>query len=71
VHVVFYVDGNVHYGVPRDAVQTYGTWKFDQPFYLILNLAVGGRFDGDPKSDAIFPATMLVDYVRVYKAEVK
>jgi hypothetical protein len=34
---------------------------------VILNLAVGGHFDGDPASDAIFPATMLVDYVRVYR----
>jgi len=34
---------------------------------VILNLAVGGNFDGDPKSDAIFPATMLVDFVRVYR----
>jgi len=32
----------------------------------MLNLAVGGHFDGDPRSDAILPATMLVDYVRVY-----
>jgi beta-glucanase (GH16 family) len=71
LHIVFFVDETVHYGVPRDAVQTYGTWKFDQPFYLILNLAVGGRFDGDPTSDAIFPATMLVDYVRVYKEQPK
>jgi beta-glucanase (GH16 family) len=41
----------------------------DQPFYVILNLAVGGHFDGDPQSDAIFPATMLVDYVRVFRAQ--
>jgi hypothetical protein len=40
---------------------------FDQSFFMILNLAVGGTFDGDPKSDAILPATMLVDYVRVYR----
>ena len=33
---------------------------------MILNLAVGGNFDGDPQSNAIFPATMLIDYVRVY-----
>jgi hypothetical protein len=39
----------------------------DQPFFLILTLAVGGTFDGDPTSDAIFPATMLVDYVRVHQ----
>ena len=43
-------------------------WVFDHPFFIILNLAVGGNFDGDPSSSAIFPATMLVDYVRVYTA---
>jgi beta-glucanase (GH16 family) len=40
---------------------------FGGPFFIILNLAVGGNFDGDPRSDAILPATMLVDYVRVYR----
>ena len=50
-----------------DEVQRRGNWVFDQSFFLILNLAVGGTFDGDPKSDAILPATMLVDYVRVYR----
>ena len=64
--VIFYVDGFGHYAVTRDAVTRYGASVLDQPFYLILNLAVGGHFDGDPGSDAIFPATMLVDYVRVY-----
>ena len=48
------------------AVEHYGSSILDQPFFLMLNLAVGGHFDGDPQSDAIFPATMLVDYVRVY-----
>jgi beta-glucanase (GH16 family) len=55
--------------VARSSVGRYGDWVFDQPFYAILNLAVGGHFDGDPQSDAIFPATMLVDYVRVYTAQ--
>ena len=65
--VEFFVDGKQHYVVQRDEVQRRGNWVFDQSFFLILNLAVGGTFDGDPKSDAIFPATMLVDYVRVYR----
>ena len=39
---------------------------FDQPFYLIMNLAVGGRFLGNPDSTTVFPAEMVVDYVRVY-----
>lgn len=40
---------------------------FDQPFYLILNVAVGGRFLGKPDKTTVFPAEMLVDYVRVYE----
>lgn len=66
LHVRFFVDDTAHYGITRGAVEQFGKSVLDQPFYLILNLAVGGTFDGDPKSDAIFPATMLVDYVRVY-----
>ncbi len=57
-------------GVSRAAVMTYGNWVFDQTFFVILNQAVGGHFDGDPQSDAIFPATMLVDWVRVYRPSV-
>lgn len=39
---------------------------FDEPFYIILNVAVGGKFPGNPDSTTKFPAEMLVDYVRVY-----
>lgn len=63
----FFVDDKVHYTLTRAAIQKKGKSVLDQPFFMILNLAVGGHFDGDPKSDAIFPATMLVDYVRVYQ----
>jgi len=65
--VQYFVDGAPHYTVTRAEVERYGKWVFDQPFFVILNLAVGGQFDGDPKSDAPFPATMLVDWVRVYR----
>lgn len=40
---------------------------FDQPFHLILNLAVGGRFLGNPNATTPFPAQLKVDYVRVYE----
>jgi beta-glucanase (GH16 family) len=40
---------------------------FDQPFYLVMNVAVGGRFLGRPDRSTVFPAEMLVDYVRVYE----
>ena len=65
--VAFYVDSTLHYLVTRTTVEGAGKYVLDQPFYLIINLAVGGHFDGDPASDAIFPATMLVDYVRAYR----
>ncbi|MBU9764865.1 glycoside hydrolase family 16 protein [Mycobacterium sp. TNTM28] len=40
------------------------TWVFDAPFYLLLNLAIGGNWPGPP-DDSTFPATMLIDWVRV------
>lgn len=39
---------------------------FDQPFYLVMNVAVGGNFPGAPNSQTRFPAELVVDYVRVY-----
>lgn len=67
IEIHFYIDNTLHYAVTRSQAEQYGKWVFDQSFFVVLNLAVGGNFDGDPKSDAIFPATMLVDYVRVYR----
>ena len=63
----FFIDDVAHYTVLKTNVDPVGAYVFNQPFYVILNMAVGGHFDGDPQSDAIFPATMLVDYVRVYR----
>ncbi len=40
---------------------------FDQRFHLILNLAVGGNWPGNPQASTVFPQTMQVDYVRVYR----
>lgn len=39
---------------------------FDQPFYLLMNVAVGGNFPGHPNADTRFPAELVVDHVRVY-----
>ncbi|MDB4917183.1 MAG: 1,3-beta-glucanase [Gemmatimonadetes bacterium] len=65
-HVHFFVDNTLHYSMTARDAARYGPWVFDQPFFIVLNLAVGGKFDGDVGSDAVLPATMLVDYVRVY-----
>ncbi|MFA5330362.1 MAG: glycoside hydrolase family 16 protein [Prolixibacteraceae bacterium] len=46
----------------------YQVWPFDKPFYLLLNVAVGGNWGGQKGIDnSIFPQSMLVDYVRVYQ----
>ncbi len=65
--VRFYVDNNLYATrTPADLPQ--GTkWVYDHPFFMILNLAVGGDWPGAPDNATVFPQTMLVDYVRVYK----
>ncbi|MCU0635747.1 MAG: glycoside hydrolase family 16 protein [Gemmatimonadaceae bacterium] len=63
----FFVDDVPHYVVTRAEIERKGAWVFDGPMFLLLNLAVGGIFDGDPASDAVLPATMLVDWVRVWE----
>ena len=48
-----------------------GMWVFDKPFYILMNVAVGGSFVGSPNAETQFPQSMLVDYVRVYELEEK
>lgn len=60
----FSVDGNVYQTLtPADAGGN--SWPFDQPFFIILNVAVGGAWPGDPDENTKFPQEMVVDYVRV------
>jgi beta-glucanase (GH16 family) len=53
--------------LPRDSSDI-NPWPapFDQEFYIVMNVAVGGNFPGNPAPETKFPAQMLVDYVRVY-----
>lgn len=62
----FIVDGTVYHRVERTALGG-GEWAFDHPFFVILNVAVGGTFGGNPTDDTFFPQSMYVDYVRVYQ----
>lgn len=64
-YIDWFVD-EVHYHSVRPGDLT-GEWVFDHPFYLILNLAVGGNYVGSPNENTVFPQSMLVDYVRVYE----
>ena len=63
----FYVDDHLYATrTPADLPQ--GTkWVYDHPFFMLLNVAVGGGWPGNPDATSVFPQTMLVDYVRVYK----
>ncbi|MGQ1787669.1 MULTISPECIES: glycoside hydrolase family 16 protein [unclassified Saccharicrinis] len=64
---VFYVDDQKVYTFHKKSDNT-EEWPFDHPFYLILNVAVGGNWGGlYGVDDSIFPQTMEVDYVRVYQ----
>ena len=42
-------------------------WVYDHPFFLLVNVAVGGRWPGSPDETTEFPQTMLVDWIRVYR----
>ncbi len=65
--VRFYVDDQLYETQTKAGIAASGDqWPFDQPFYLLLNVAVGGTFGGPPTSSTVFPQQMLVDYVRVY-----
>lgn len=63
--ITYFVDDTPYLHIePEDAD---GEWVFNQDFYIILNVAVGGNYVGFPTDDTQFPQTMLVDYVKVYK----
>lgn len=64
-YINFYVDDVLYNQITPDDVT--GEWVFNHPFYIIMNVAVGGNFVGSPNNETSFPQTMLVDYVRVYK----
>jgi beta-glucanase (GH16 family) len=66
-YIRFYVDDVLYQEIKPEDLS--GTWVFDHPFYIILNVAVGGNYVGFPTSETPFPQTILIDYVRVYKEQ--
>ncbi len=64
--IEFFVDDKpVYTFVPRDKSEE--VWPFDQPFYFLLNVAVGGDFGGPEVDDSIFPQQFIIDYIKVYQ----
>ena len=64
--VRFYVDSTLYETRTPADLPPGTTWVFDHPFFIILNVAVGGDWPGPPDKTTVFPQNMLVDYVRVY-----
>ena len=66
-HIRWYVDGELyHQATPADVAPD--PWVFEHPFFLLLNVAVGGNFGGPVAPETLFPQSMAVDYIRVYGA---
>ncbi len=66
--ITFFLDNQQVFYASKETVEnTRGAWIFDHPFYIILNLAVGGDWPGPVDATTPFPSQMLVDYVHVYQ----
>lgn len=61
--IKWYIDNNRYHEITPDDLT--GEWVFDQPFYIIINLAVGGHWVGPPDAETTFPQTLTVDWIRV------
>jgi len=62
----WFMDGRSYFTLTPTNLPSGKRWVFDQPQFLLLNLAVGGNWPGYPDNTTTFPQRMVVDYVRVY-----
>ncbi len=75
LYAIDWTAGQIQWSVDNQAYQTFtptnlpggANWVFNKPFFIILNLAVGGNYVGPPNGSTVFPQNLLVDYVRVYR----
>jgi beta-glucanase (GH16 family) len=63
--ITWYVDYEKFYQLKLSDIG--GSWPFNKPFFFIFNIAVGGRWPGYPDETTVFPQTMEVDYIRVFR----
>jgi beta-glucanase (GH16 family) len=62
--MIWYIDDEEYFSAPITAP---GMEMFHEEFFILLNLAIGGNWPGDPDENTEFPAQYLIDYVRVYQ----
>ena len=63
----WFLDGNLYFTLTPAKLPAGRQWVYNQPQFLLLNLAVGGAWPGNPDATTVFPQRMTVDYVRVYQ----
>jgi len=63
----WYIDNHPYFELLPEQLPEGTAWVFDHPFFLLLNLAVGGEWPGAPDTTTLFPQTMRLDFVRVYQ----
>ena len=67
--ITWFIDDTQYHRVERNRMPDGARWVYHHPFFILLNVAVGGRFVGPPDNSTVFPQTMRVDWVRVYAQE--
>jgi len=65
----WFLDGCQYFTVTPSSLPAGTAWVFNQPQFILLNLAVGGNWPGNPNGSTVFPQRLTVDYVRVYSRE--
>lgn len=66
-YIYGYIDEVQYFNYNKPAGSDYDDWPYDNPFFLIINLAIGGEWGGQQGVDnSIFPASFIVDYVRMF-----
>jgi len=65
--IQFFLDGHSYATVTPASLPKGTVWVYDRPFFLLLNLAIGGGWPGNPDATTRFPQEMLVDWVRVWQ----
>ena len=70
--IVWFIDGIAYFtATPDDPFLQGKQWVFNHPFFILMNVAVGGNFGGPVGEDTVFPQSMSVDYVRLYQTRPK
>jgi len=64
--ITWFVDDHAYFSVTPEKLPAGKKWVYDHPHFILLNLAIGGHWPGNPNETTKFPQQLLIDYVRVY-----